>query len=153
MCHQPVSSSHFIAGRHSYHPHSSEGSVHALPAAAVRQLPAAVDPPRGCLLGGSPASAHLPGGQSNTKGTRTNFESPAGNHRRLGTSGLQVDLCLFFQDKNTLHLYSVNGKHLCSDALKEQVTDMCVSGEYIVIGSEQGYLSIRDLYRYSRTPH
>lgn len=29
----------------------------------------------------------------------------------------------------------------------EQVTDMCVSGEYVVIGSEQGYLSIRDLYR------
>lgn len=61
--------------------------------------------------------------------------------------------CLFFlffsicQDKNALHLYSVNGKHLGSEPLKEQVTDMCVSGEYVVIGSEQGYLSIRDLYR------
>lgn len=51
------------------------------------------------------------------------------------------------QDKNFLHLYSVNGKHLCSEPLKEQVTDMCVSGEYVVTGSEQGYLSIRDLYR------
>lgn len=51
------------------------------------------------------------------------------------------------QDKNALHLYSVNGKHLCSEPLKEQVTDMCVSGEHVVIGSEQGYLSIRDLYR------
>ena len=51
------------------------------------------------------------------------------------------------QDKNALHLYSVNGKHLCSEPLKEQVTDMCVSGEYVVLGSEQGYLSIRDLYR------
>ncbi|KAM4560063.1 neurobeachin-like protein 1 isoform 3-T3 [Odontesthes bonariensis] len=50
------------------------------------------------------------------------------------------------KDKNTLHLYSVNGKHLRSEPLKEQVTDMCVSGEYVVIGSEQGYLSIRDLY-------
>lgn len=56
-------------------------------------------------------------------------------------------LCLF-QDKNALHLYSVNGKHLCSEPLKEQVTDMCVSGEYVVVGSEQGYLSVRDLYRY-----
>lgn len=27
---------------------------------------------------------------------------------------------------------------------------MCVSGEYVIIGSEQGYLSIRDLYRYSK---
>uniref|UniRef100_A0AAX7TCJ9 Neurobeachin-like protein 2 n=1 Tax=Astatotilapia calliptera TaxID=8154 RepID=A0AAX7TCJ9_ASTCA len=53
------------------------------------------------------------------------------------------------QDKNALHLYSVNGKHLCSEPLMEQVTDMCVSGEYVVIGSEQGYLSIRDLYSLS----
>uniref|UniRef100_A0A665U2L6 Neurobeachin-like protein 2 n=1 Tax=Echeneis naucrates TaxID=173247 RepID=A0A665U2L6_ECHNA len=44
------------------------------------------------------------------------------------------------KDKNALHLYSVNGKHLCSEPLKEQVTDMCVSGEYVIIGSEQGYL-------------
>ncbi|XP_051567309.1 neurobeachin-like protein 1 isoform X1 [Myxocyprinus asiaticus] len=50
------------------------------------------------------------------------------------------------KDKNALHLYSVNGKHLCSVAVKEQVTDMCVSGEYVVIGSEQGFLSVRDLY-------
>uniref|UniRef100_A0A672QFS7 Neurobeachin-like protein 2 n=1 Tax=Sinocyclocheilus grahami TaxID=75366 RepID=A0A672QFS7_SINGR len=48
--------------------------------------------------------------------------------------------------KNALHLYSVNGKHLCSAPLKEQVTDMCVSGEHVVIGSEQGFLSVRDLY-------
>ncbi|CAG01002.1 unnamed protein product, partial [Tetraodon nigroviridis] len=53
------------------------------------------------------------------------------------------------KDKNTLHLYSVNGKHLCSELLEEQVTDMCVSGEYVVIGSEQGQLSIRNLYSLS----
>ncbi|XP_076871278.1 neurobeachin-like protein 1 isoform X2 [Brachyhypopomus gauderio] len=53
------------------------------------------------------------------------------------------------KDKNALHLYSVNGKHLGSEPLKEQVTDMCVSGEYIVMGSEQGCLSIRDLYSLS----
>jgi hypothetical protein len=50
------------------------------------------------------------------------------------------------QDKNALHLYSVNGKHLASEPLQEQVTDMSVSQEYVVLGSEQGYLSIRDLY-------
>lgn len=60
-----------------------------------------------------------------------------------------VYMCYYFccQDKNALHLYSVNGKHLCSEPLKEQVTDMCVSGEYVITGSEQGYLSVRDLYR------
>uniref|UniRef100_A0A8C4IAS3 Neurobeachin-like 1 n=1 Tax=Dicentrarchus labrax TaxID=13489 RepID=A0A8C4IAS3_DICLA len=62
---------------------------------------------------------------------------------------LEGKATLKVQDKNALHLYSVNGKHLCSEPLKEQVTDMCVSGEYVVIGSEQGYLSIRDLYSLS----
>uniref|UniRef100_A0A8D3C9N3 Neurobeachin-like protein 2 n=1 Tax=Scophthalmus maximus TaxID=52904 RepID=A0A8D3C9N3_SCOMX len=66
---------------------------------------------------------------------------------------LLVHTCLegkaTLKDKNALHLYSVNGKHLCSEPLKEQLTDMCVSGEYVVIGSEQGYLSIRDLYSLS----
>ncbi|XP_034031730.1 neurobeachin-like protein 1 isoform X2 [Thalassophryne amazonica] len=66
---------------------------------------------------------------------------------------LVVHTCLegkaTLKDKNTLHLYSVNGKHLCSEPLKEQVTDMCVSGEFVVIGSEQGHLSIRDLYSLS----
>ncbi|XP_057674721.1 neurobeachin-like protein 1 isoform X1 [Corythoichthys intestinalis] len=63
---------------------------------------------------------------------------------------LLVHTCLegkaTLKDKNALHLYSVNGKHLYSEHLKEQVTDMCVSGEFVVTGSEQGYLSIRDLY-------
>ncbi|XP_075464697.1 neurobeachin-like protein 1 isoform X2 [Ascaphus truei] len=49
------------------------------------------------------------------------------------------------KNKNALHLYSVNGKYLGSESLKEQVTDMCVSGENIVLGSRQGFLSIRDL--------
>ncbi|KAJ8389791.1 hypothetical protein AAFF_G00114970 [Aldrovandia affinis] len=50
------------------------------------------------------------------------------------------------KDKNALHVYSVNGKHLCTESLQDQVTDLCVSGEHIVLGSEQGFLSIRDLY-------
>nr|XP_056717431.1 neurobeachin-like protein 1 [Euleptes europaea] len=53
------------------------------------------------------------------------------------------------KDKNTLHLYSVNGKHLGSESLKEEVSDLCVTGEYIVMGSLQGFLSIRDLYSLS----
>ncbi|XP_044160987.1 neurobeachin-like protein 1 isoform X2 [Bufo gargarizans] len=53
------------------------------------------------------------------------------------------------KNKNALHLYSVNGKYLGSEGLKEQILDMCVSGEYIVIGSRQGHLSIRDLYSLS----
>ncbi|XP_069568849.1 neurobeachin-like protein 1 isoform X2 [Brachyistius frenatus] len=66
---------------------------------------------------------------------------------------LLVHTCLegkaTLKDKNALHLYSVNGKHLRSEPLKEQVTDMCVSGEHVVVGSEQGYLSVRDLHSLS----
>ncbi|KAJ8255639.1 hypothetical protein COCON_G00195030 [Conger conger] len=64
--------------------------------------------------------------------------------------GLVVHTCVegkaSLKDKNALHVYSVNGKHLCTESLQEQVTDLCVSGEYIVLGSEQGFLSIRHLY-------
>ncbi|XP_069790230.1 neurobeachin-like protein 1 isoform X2 [Narcine bancroftii] len=51
-----------------------------------------------------------------------------------------------FKDKNALHLYSVNGKHLTSETIMEQISDMCVSGEHIVLGSVEGFLCIRDLY-------
>ncbi|XP_069082133.1 neurobeachin-like protein 1 isoform X2 [Pleurodeles waltl] len=55
------------------------------------------------------------------------------------------------KNKNALHLYSVNGKYLGSENLKEQVSDVCVTEEHIVIGSMQGVLSIRDLYSLSLT--
>ncbi|CAL8407060.1 unnamed protein product [Arctogadus glacialis] len=42
---------------------------------------------------------------------------------------LLVHTCLEGKDKNALHLYSVNGKHLASEPLQEQVTDMSVSQE------------------------
>lgn len=56
------------SGWYSDHPHCASGSVHAMLAATMRQLPAAVYPPPGRVLGGSPAGSHLSGGQSNTEG-------------------------------------------------------------------------------------
>ncbi|XP_070436866.1 neurobeachin-like protein 1 isoform X1 [Equus przewalskii] len=50
------------------------------------------------------------------------------------------------KDKNALHVFSVNGKYLRSQVLKEQVSDMCVIGEHVITGSLQGFLSIRDLH-------
>nr|XP_023422800.1 LOW QUALITY PROTEIN: neurobeachin-like protein 1 [Cavia porcellus] len=50
------------------------------------------------------------------------------------------------KDKNALHLFSINGKYLESQVLKEQISDMCVIGEHIVTGSLQGLLCIRDLH-------
>ncbi|KAG7265442.1 hypothetical protein CRUP_002251 [Coryphaenoides rupestris] len=53
-------------------------------------------------------------------------------HLALSWEGhLLVHTCLegkaSLKDKNALHLYSVNGKHLASEPLQEQVTDMGVS--------------------------
>ncbi|XP_053514699.1 neurobeachin-like protein 1 isoform X1 [Artibeus jamaicensis] len=50
------------------------------------------------------------------------------------------------KDTNALHLFSVNGKYLGSQVLKEQVSDICIIEEHIVMGSLQGFLSIRDLH-------
>ncbi|XP_054978013.1 neurobeachin-like protein 1 [Sorex araneus] len=50
------------------------------------------------------------------------------------------------KDKNALHLFSINGKYLGSQVLTEQISDLCIIGEHIVLGSLQGFLSIRDLY-------
>ncbi|OXB73991.1 UNVERIFIED_CONTAM: hypothetical protein H355_008850 [Colinus virginianus] len=49
------------------------------------------------------------------------------------------------KDKFTLHLYSVNGKHLASVPLDQEVTAMCVTEEFVVLGSMQCGLEIRDL--------
>ncbi|XP_077874001.1 neurobeachin-like protein 1 isoform X2 [Ictidomys tridecemlineatus] len=50
------------------------------------------------------------------------------------------------KDKNALHLFSINGKYLGSEVLKEQISDICIIGEHIITGSLQGFLSIRDLH-------
>ncbi|XP_066487542.1 neurobeachin-like protein 2 [Tiliqua scincoides] len=49
------------------------------------------------------------------------------------------------KDKFALHLYSVNGKHLSSIPLDEQVTSLCVTEDFVVLGTIQCSLQIRDL--------
>lgn len=56
-------------------------------------------------------------------------------------------LCSVFQDRFALHLYSVNGKHLSSIPLDEEVTAMCLTEEFVVLGTMQCGLEIRDLQR------
>ncbi|XP_064410109.1 neurobeachin-like protein 2 [Latimeria chalumnae] len=50
------------------------------------------------------------------------------------------------KDKYFLHLYSINGKQLSSVPLDEQVSTMCVSREFLLLGTVQCFLHIRDLY-------
>ncbi|XP_040211167.1 neurobeachin-like protein 2 isoform X2 [Rana temporaria] len=49
------------------------------------------------------------------------------------------------KDKFSLHLYSVNGKNLSSVPLDEQVSALCVTEEFVVLGTAQCSLQIRDL--------
>uniref|UniRef100_UPI00398EFA2E neurobeachin-like protein 2 isoform X1 n=1 Tax=Pristiophorus japonicus TaxID=55135 RepID=UPI00398EFA2E len=49
------------------------------------------------------------------------------------------------KDKIFLHLYSVNCKHLASVTMDEQVSTMCIVEEFVVLGTEQCSLHVRDL--------
>ncbi|XP_075444218.1 neurobeachin-like protein 2 isoform X2 [Ascaphus truei] len=49
------------------------------------------------------------------------------------------------KDKFALHLYSVNGKHLSTVPLDEQVSAACVTQDFVVLGTMQCSLHIRDL--------
>ncbi|XP_009473635.1 PREDICTED: neurobeachin-like protein 2 [Nipponia nippon] len=49
------------------------------------------------------------------------------------------------KDRFALHLYSVNGKHLSTVPLDEEVTAMCLTEEFVVLGTMQCGLEIRDL--------
>ncbi|KAM5156980.1 neurobeachin-like protein 2 isoform 1-T1 [Mantella aurantiaca] len=53
------------------------------------------------------------------------------------------------KDKFALHLYSVNGKNLSSVPLDEEVSALCVTQEFVVLGTAQCSLQIRDLRRLS----
>ncbi|XP_063780672.1 neurobeachin-like protein 2 isoform X2 [Pseudophryne corroboree] len=49
------------------------------------------------------------------------------------------------KDKFALHLYSVNGKCLSSVSLDEQISALCITQQFVVLGTAQCSLQIRDL--------
>lgn len=72
------------------------------------------------------------------------------SHLAVGPEGQVVaqtavgqQACL--KDRFALHLYSVNGKHLSSVPLDEEVTAMCLTEDFVVLGTMQCGLEIRDL--------
>jgi len=65
----------------------------------------------------------------------------------LVTVSVCVPPLFAFQERFALHLYSVNGKHLSSVPLDEEVTAMCLTEEFVVLGTTQCGLEIRDLQR------
>lgn len=51
-------------------------------------------------------------------------------------------------EKLTLHLYSVNGKHMSFDSVSAPITDMTINGSHLVYGDVLGTLVIKELYGY-----
>ncbi|NXM70263.1 NBEL2 protein, partial [Serilophus lunatus] len=49
------------------------------------------------------------------------------------------------QDRFALHLYSVNGKLLASAALEREVTALCLTEDFVVLGTRECGLEIREL--------
>ncbi|XP_074640856.1 neurobeachin-like protein 1 isoform X2 [Tubulanus polymorphus] len=50
------------------------------------------------------------------------------------------------QDKLSLHLYSVNGKHLVQEFVQYPLNHMIITGDYLLMGNNQGTLFIRELF-------
>ncbi|KAK3721190.1 hypothetical protein RRG08_044202 [Elysia crispata] len=50
------------------------------------------------------------------------------------------------EERHCLHLYSVNGKHLCSEPLVHSLGDMCVSGDHLITGNSAGQLTISEIF-------
>lgn len=55
--------------------------------------------------------------------------------------------CLILQGMYSVYVYSVNGCLLSSFTMEEQVTALHLMSEYVILGTLQGSLHIRDLYR------
>ncbi|KAG8536001.1 hypothetical protein GDO81_027316, partial [Engystomops pustulosus] len=49
------------------------------------------------------------------------------------------------KDKFVLHLFSINGRHLSSAGLEEEASALCLTQDYVVLGTAQCSLQIRDL--------
>ncbi|BFZ22107.1 hypothetical protein BsWGS_25146 [Bradybaena similaris] len=50
------------------------------------------------------------------------------------------------QERHSLHLYSVNGKHLFSQPLEHRLNDMCMSGDHLVLGNSSGQLIVMETF-------
>ena len=49
-------------------------------------------------------------------------------------------------EKYTLHLYSVNGKHMSRESVSVPISDMVISGNYLFYGDVHGTLVIKELH-------
>lgn len=72
--------------------------------------------------------------------------SPPATTTTTSTTTSTLPLCPF-QERFALHLYSVNGKLLSSVPLDREVTAMCLTEDFVVLGTSECGLEIRELQR------
>lgn len=74
-------------------------------------------------------------------------QSPCKYRQFLGLLMPITKFFLFLQGKYSIYVYSVNGCLLSSFNMEEQVTALRLVSEYVILGTMQGSLHIRDLCR------
>lgn len=53
---------------------------------------------------------------------------------------------IFFQERFSLHLYSINGKHLFTEKLMYGLCHMIIKGDHVITGDIQGHLTIKEIF-------
>lgn len=47
---------------------------------------------------------------------------------------------------HTLHLYSLNGKHLCSKRIEHHLSNMVIKGDHLITGDKEGYIIVYEIF-------
>ena len=53
---------------------------------------------------------------------------------------------IYFQEIISLHVYSLNGKKICSTKLQHQLGHMIVKGDYLITGDSHGSVSVLEIF-------
>lgn len=138
----------WFKGRDCDRAHHPPRTVPALAAPPRRQQRSRPHLPAAGGHGGSHGGADLAGGALPQRGAVADAETHTVDAPSC-TSSQQK--CVFPpQGKYSIHVYSVNGCLLSSFTSSEQVTALHLVSEYIILGTMQGSLHIRDLHRCGR---
>ena len=53
---------------------------------------------------------------------------------------------LFFQERFSLHLYSINGKHLFTEKLDNGLGHMIIKGDHVITGDVTGQVKMMEIF-------
>ncbi len=59
---------------------------------------------------------------------------------------------VLLQDQMSLHVYSINGKHLVSQTVHSHINHLVVAEGFLITGNRAGVLGVKQLTEYVTTP-